>query len=98
MSKIIIREFPAISSDKLEQRLDIRKQQRVELRSKLPSPLYWWQFPYGRKVFWNWVLIRDFLLNVGYTPEHQRLIEEWTIMDACCWCWAQGKHTSPRQP
>lgn len=77
MSKIIIREFPAIGSDKLQERLDIRKNQRMELRVKLPSPLYWWQFPGGRKIFWNWVLVRDYLLNGGDRPEHQRLIEEY---------------------
>ncbi len=77
MSKNIIREFPAIGSDKLQDRLDIRKNQRMELREKLPSPLYWWQFPGGRKIFWNWVLVRDYLLNGGDRPEHQRLIEEY---------------------
>jgi hypothetical protein len=77
VSKTIIREFPAIGSDKLQERLDIRKNQRMELKEKLPSPLYWWQFPGGRKIFWNWVLVRDYLLNGGSTPEHQRLIEEY---------------------
>jgi hypothetical protein len=77
MSKTIVRDFPFIGSDRLEQFLDIRKSQRVELRSKLTSPLYWYQFPGGRKIFWNWVLIRDYLLNGGDTPAHQRLIEEY---------------------
>jgi hypothetical protein len=77
MSKNIVREFPFIGSDRLEQYLDIRKSQRLELRAKLPSPLYWYQFPDGRKIFWNWVLVRDYLLNGGNRPEHQRLIEEY---------------------
>jgi hypothetical protein len=77
MSKTIIREFPFIGSDRLEQRLDIRKTQRMELRANLPTPLYWFQFPGGRKISWNWVLVRDYLLNGGNTPEHQRLIEEY---------------------
>jgi hypothetical protein len=77
MSKPIIREFPFIGSDRLAQYLDIRKTQRLELRAKLPTPLYWYQFPGGRKIFWNWVLVRDFLLNGGGTPQHQRLVEEY---------------------
>ncbi len=77
MSKTIIPDFPFIGSDRLEQYLDIRKTQRLELRAKLPSPLYWYQFPGGRKVFWNWVLIRNYLLNGGDRPEHQRLVEEY---------------------
>jgi hypothetical protein len=75
--KNFTREFPFIGSDRLEQYLDIRKSQRLELRAKLPSPLYWYQFPDGRKIFWNWVLVRDYLLNGGNRPEHQRLIEEY---------------------
>jgi hypothetical protein len=77
VSKTIIREFPFIGSDRLEQYLDIRKNQRLELRTHLSSPLYWYQFPGGRKIFWNWVLVRDFLLNGGETQQHQRLIEEY---------------------
>jgi hypothetical protein len=76
-TKNLTREFPFIGSVKLEQYLDIGKQQRANLRTKLPSPLYWWQFPDGRKIFWNWVLIRDYLLNGANTPEHQRLVEEY---------------------
>jgi hypothetical protein len=77
MSKSIVQQFPFIGSDRLEQFLDIRKNQRMELREKLPSPLYWWQFPGGRKIFWNWILVRDYLLNGGDHPEHGRLIEEY---------------------
>ena len=77
MPKTIIREFPFIGSSKLEERLDILKEQRIRLTAKLPSPLYWWQFPEGRKIFWNWILVRDYLLNGGDTPEHQRLVEEY---------------------
>ena len=76
-SKIVQREFPFIGSAKLEQYLDIGKQQRNALRAKLPSPLYWFQFPDGRKIFWNWILLRDYLLNGGNNPQHQRLIEEY---------------------
>jgi hypothetical protein len=77
VSKTIIREVPFIGSDRLEQYLDIRKNQRLELRTQLSSPLYWYQFPGGRKIFWNWVLVRDYLLNGGDTPAHQRLVEEY---------------------
>lgn len=76
-TKKLTREFAFIGSDRLEQYLDVRKNQRMELRAKLPSPLYWFQFPDGRKIFWNWVLVRDYLLNGGNTPEHQRLVEEY---------------------
>jgi hypothetical protein len=69
--------FIFIGSEKLEQYLDIRKSQRATLQTQLASPLYWYQFPGGRKIFWNWVLVRDYLLNGGDRPEHQRLIEEY---------------------
>jgi hypothetical protein len=69
-------QFPFVGSAVLEVRLDIRKTQRVELQKKLPSPLYWFQFPGGRKIFWNWVLVQDYLIN-GDGPNHQRLIEEY---------------------
>jgi hypothetical protein len=39
VSKTIIREFSAIGSDKLQERFDIRKNQRMELREKLLSSL-----------------------------------------------------------
>ncbi|KGF73196.1 hypothetical protein DO97_01380 [Neosynechococcus sphagnicola sy1] len=74
--KLILREFPFIGSATLEARLNILKSQRVELQRKLPSPLYWWQFPGGRKIFWNWLLVQDYLLH-GDRPEHQRLLEEY---------------------
>lgn len=75
--KIIAHDFPFIGSDKLKKLLDIRKSQREQLRTKLCSPIYWWQFPAGRKIFWNWVLVRDFLLNGGDTPEHDLLVQEY---------------------
>jgi hypothetical protein len=71
------RDFPFIGSDRLESLHDIRKSQRFELREKLPSPLYWYQFPGGRKIFWNLVLVQDYLFNGSNTPGHQRLIEEY---------------------
>lgn len=44
------------------------------LRDKLANPIYW--IKPDRKVLWNLVLVRDFLLN-GDGPEHQRLVEEY---------------------
>jgi hypothetical protein len=76
-TKNLTREFPFVGSHRLETLLDIGKAQRVRLRERLPSPLYWWQMPEGRKIFWNWVLVRDYLINGGNTPDHQRLIEEY---------------------
>ncbi|MBW4552604.1 MAG: hypothetical protein KME35_16075 [Aphanocapsa sp. GSE-SYN-MK-11-07L] len=74
--KTQLQQFPFVGSAVLEARLDLRKTQRVELQRQLPSPLYWWKFPGGRKIFWNWLLVQDFLLN-GDVPAHQRLVEEY---------------------
>jgi hypothetical protein len=74
--KSVLREFPFIGATILEKRLNILKNQRVELQRQLPTPLYWWQFPGGRKIFWNWVLVQDYLLH-GDTPDHQRLVEAY---------------------
>jgi hypothetical protein len=74
--KTALREFPFIGATTLEKRLNILKNQRVELQRQLPRPLYWWQFPGGRKIFWNWILVQDFLLH-GDTPDHRRLVEEF---------------------
>jgi hypothetical protein len=60
---IVSDSFPFIGSDKLERLLDIRKTQRQELQQRLPRPLYWYQFPGGRKIFWNLVLLQDYLIN-----------------------------------
>jgi hypothetical protein len=76
MAKSIVRDFPFIGSDRLGRIMDVRKSQRGELRETLPSPLYWFCYPGGRKIFWNWVLVRDYLLN-GDGPDHQRLVEEY---------------------
>jgi hypothetical protein len=69
-------DFPFFGSEILEQRLDLRKHSRGKLQKLLPSPLYWWQFPGARKIFWNWVLVQDYLLH-GDGPSHQRLVEEY---------------------
>jgi hypothetical protein len=76
VTRKIVADFPFIGSNLLEQQLDIRKTQREELRRQLQSPLYWWQFPNGKKIFWNINLVRDYLLN-GNTPAHQALVEEY---------------------
>ncbi|MBW4552957.1 MAG: hypothetical protein KME35_17885 [Aphanocapsa sp. GSE-SYN-MK-11-07L] len=69
-------QFMFVGSAVLEARLDLRKTQRVELQKQLPCPLYWFQFPGGRKVFWNWELVQDYLIN-GDGPNHQRLVEQY---------------------
>jgi hypothetical protein len=69
-------QFIFVGSDKLEQFLDIRKSQREKLRSQLPQGIYWFQVPDGRKICWNWLLIRDYLLN-GPRPDHDRLVEKF---------------------
>ena len=76
MSTKSLYEWPSIGGSVLEKRLDVRKTQRAELQKVLPSPVYWWQFPTGRKIFWNWRLVRDYLLN-GPGPSHDKLVEEY---------------------
>jgi hypothetical protein len=68
--------FPFVGSSELERMLDIKKNQRAELKRRLPKPLYWFQFPGGRKIFWNLNLVRDYLLH-GDCPNHQRLVEQY---------------------
>lgn len=70
-------QFPFVGSDLVEERLDLRKSQRLSLKAKLPSPLYWFQYPGGRKLFWNWRLVQDYLQNGGNTEQHQRLVEQY---------------------
>ena len=76
MSKKSYYDFPFIGGAVLEERLDIRSDQRAVLQQQLKSPLYWFQVPHGRKICWNWRLIRDYLMN-GPGPKHNRLIEEY---------------------
>lgn len=74
---VLIEKFIWIGSKKLETYLDIGKNQRVTIREELPAGLYWTKV--GRKIFWNWYLVRDWFLNGGdrTTPEHQQLVEEY---------------------
>lgn len=69
-------EFRFIGSDKLEKFFDIRKSQREKLRSQLPSGIYWFQVPKGRKICWNLILIRDYLID-GPRPAHNDLVEKY---------------------
>lgn len=52
----LIEKFIFVGSDKLEQFLDIRKNQRISMREDLPEGLYWTRC--GRKIFWHWHLVR----------------------------------------
>lgn len=74
---VLIEKFIFIGSDKLETYLDVRKTQRLELKKELPEGLYWFQR--GRKLFWNWHLVRDLLLNGSDRnhPDHQKIVEEF---------------------
>ena len=74
---VLTEKFIFIGSDKLEAYLDVRKTQRFELKKALPEGLYWFQL--GRKIFWNWHLIRNLLLNGSdrNAPAHQKLVEEF---------------------
>jgi hypothetical protein len=56
------------------QHFEIGKYGEAELRKRLPSPIYWIQ-P-DRKILWNLVLLRDWLLH-GDRPDHQRLVEQY---------------------
>ena len=71
-------EFTFIGSDKLEKILDVRKGQRGQLRSHLKEGIYWFQVPGGRKIFWNWTLIRDYLIN-GPRLAHDQLVQEYLL-------------------
>jgi hypothetical protein len=71
-------DFPFVSSPELDRRRGTEKAQRVALQKTLPSPLYWVQFPGGRKIFWNWELVRDYLIRGNTTdPAHQQLVEQY---------------------
>lgn len=72
---MVTASFPFVDTRTLRQHFEIGKFGEAKLRSQLPSPLYWIQ-P-DRKVLWNFELVRDYLLNGGDRPEHQRLIEEY---------------------
>jgi hypothetical protein len=67
--------FRFVETRTLRQHYQLGKFVEAKLRNQLPSPLYWIQ-P-DRKVLWNFELVRDYLLNGGDRPEHQRLIEEY---------------------
>jgi hypothetical protein len=67
--------FRFVETRTLRQHFEIGKFGEAKLRNQLPSPLYWIQ-P-DRKILWNFELVRDYLLNGGDTPEHQRLVEEY---------------------
>lgn len=69
--------YPFVSTRTLRScHFEIGKFGEAQLRKQLQSPLYWIQ-P-DRKVLWNLVLVRDYLLN-GDTPTHQRLIESYLL-------------------
>lgn len=72
---MVTASFPFVDTRTLRKHFEIKKYGEARLREKLPSPLYWIQ-P-DRKVLWNWVLVRDYLLNGSDTDEHQRLVEEY---------------------
>jgi hypothetical protein len=75
---ILPHDFAFVSSRELDRRRGTEKAQRVALQKILPSPLYWVQFPGGRKIFWNWELVRDYLIRGNATdPQHLRLIEQY---------------------
>lgn len=67
--------YPFVSTRTLRSRhFEVGKFGEAELRKQLPSPLYWIQPE--RKVLWNLVLLKDWLLN-GDRAEHQRLVEQY---------------------
>lgn len=76
MSTHSLVEWPVVDSSELEAEERIKKNQRSILSDLLPSPIYWWRFPGGRKIFWNKRLIRDYLRN-GPGPAHDRLVEQY---------------------
>ncbi|UJB69178.1 hypothetical protein HRE53_22770 [Acaryochloris sp. 'Moss Beach'] len=69
-------DYPFVETRTLRRHFETGKYVDRELREKLPSPLYWVR-PGSRKILWNLVLVRDYILHGGDRPEHQRLIEEY---------------------
>jgi hypothetical protein len=58
--------YPFVSTRTLRScHFEIGKFGEAQLRKQLQSPLYWIQ-P-DRKVLWNLVLVRDYLLNLHYS-------------------------------
>jgi hypothetical protein len=67
--------FPFVSTKTLRAyHIELGKFLEAKLRKQLPSPIYWIQ-P-DRKVLWNLVLLKDFLIN-GDSSDHQRLVEQY---------------------
>ncbi|NCJ05170.1 hypothetical protein GS597_01275 [Synechococcales cyanobacterium C] len=66
--------FPYLDTRSLREVFGLGKFGEARLREKLPSPIYW--IKPDRKVLWNFVLVRDYLIN-GSGPAHDRLVERY---------------------
>jgi hypothetical protein len=74
-NSIVTDLYPFVSTRTLRTgHFEIGKFREAELRKQLPSPLYWIQPE--RKVLWNLVLLKDWLLH-GDLPDHQRMVEQY---------------------
>lgn len=71
-------DFSFIETRSLRSRIELGKFGEAFLRKQLPSPIYWFRSPGGRKVLWNWILVRDYLLN-GDTSSHRKLVERYLL-------------------
>jgi hypothetical protein len=76
MSKSIIavQSWPFVGSGQLKQQIDLGKDSQAELRKRLPEQIYWVRSPGGRKILWNLMLLKDWLIN-GDSEAHQRAVE-----------------------
>jgi hypothetical protein len=74
--------FAFIETRSLRSRIELGKFGEASLRKQLPSPIYWFRSPGGRKVLWNWILVRDYLLN-GDSHDHQKLVEKYLLSVSC---------------
>jgi hypothetical protein len=66
--------YPFVQTKTLRQHFELGKFAEARLRSQLPSPIYWIQPE--RKILWNLVLVKDWLIN-GAGESHNRMIEDY---------------------
>jgi hypothetical protein len=73
---MLISPYPFVQTRTLREHFELGKFAETRLRSQLPSPIYWIQPE--RKILWNLVLVKDWLIN-GSGDSHNRLVEEYLL-------------------
>jgi hypothetical protein len=69
-------DYPFVQTKTLRQHFELGKFAETRLRSQLPPPIYWIQPE--RKILWNLVLVKDWLIN-GSSDSHNKLVEEYLL-------------------